>query len=139
MKVISQDNPTEAEIKDGEVVESKKPLQESPIDDKGPKIRKGRVDSLIIYEISEGELETIERGSPNSTLLNFSIFLFSIATSFLVTLLTVDLSNKLKLFIVFTIITIVGFIIGLVLFILWWRTKNDVDIVLKKIKERIKE
>ena len=130
---------TEAEVKGGQVVETKKPLQESPADEKGPKIRKGKVDSLTIYEISEGELETIERGSPNSTLLNFAIFLLSIATSFLVTLLTVDLKDKQNLFIVFTIITVVGFIIGLVLFVLWWRTKNDVDEVLKRIKERVKE
>lgn len=130
---------TEAEVKGGQVIETQKPLQESPTDEIGPKIRKGKVDSLTIYEISEGELETIERGSPNSTLLNFAIFLLSIATSFLVTLLTVDLKDKQNLFIVFTIITVVGFIVGLVLFVLWWRTKNDVDEVLKRIKERVKE
>lgn len=134
-----KNKPTEGEVKGGQVIETKKPFQENPTDDKGPKIRKGKVDSLTIYEISEGELETIERGSPNSTLLNFAIFLLSIATSFFVTLLTVDLKDKQNLFIVFTIITVVGYIVGLVLFVLWWRTKNDLDEVLKRIKERVKE
>lgn len=130
---------TEAEFKDGHIIESKKSEQESLIDEKGPKIKKGKVDSLTIYEISEGELETIERGSPNSTYLNFSIFLISTATSFLVTLFTVELIEKQNLFIIFNIITIVGYIIGVFLFVLWWKTKNDVNTVLKKIKERVKE
>lgn len=135
----SEKKPTEAEVMNGHVVESKKSTQENLIDDKGPIIKKGKVDSLTIYEISEGELETIERGSPNSTYLNFSIFLISTATSFLVTLFTVNLLEKQNLFIVFNIITVVGYIIGLFLFVLWWKTKNDVSTVLKKIKERVKE
>ena len=133
------DKSTEAEVKDGQIIESKKPLKENVVDEKGPKIRKGKVDSLTIYEISEGELETIERGSPSSTYLNFSIFLLSIATSFLVTLLIDDFNDKPKVFTIFTIITVVGYIVGIVLIILWWQTKNDVNEVLKKIKERVKE
>lgn len=130
---------TEAEVKDGHVIESKKSIQEKLVDEKGPIIKKGKVDSLTIYEISEGELETIERGSPNSTYLNFSIFLISTATSFLVTLFTVELIEKQHLFIIFTIITVVGYMVGILLFVLWYKTKNDVDAVLKKIKERVRE
>lgn len=131
-------NATEAELKDGKVVESNRPLTENPTDSKGPIIKKGTVDSLTIYEITEGELETIQRGSPSSTYLNFSIFLISIATSFLVTLLTVDKISD-RLFDIFCIITVIGFIVGLILFVIWFRTKNDIDTVLKKIKERVKE
>lgn len=130
---------TEAEVKDGQIVETKKPLQEKVTDEKGPVIKKGKVDSLTIYEVTESELETIERGSPNSTYFNIGIALISTAISFFVTLLTVDLSHRPRLFIVFTLITIVGGLLGSILLVLWWRTKNDVDIVLKKIRDRMKE
>ena len=132
-----ENKSTEAEVKGGQIVEAKKSTKESLTDEKGPKIRMGKVDSLTIYEISEGELEIIERGSPNSTFLNFAIFLTSIATSFFVTLLTIDLKGKQNLFIIFNLITIVGFLLGIFLLIIWWRSKNDIDVVLKKIKERV--
>lgn len=130
---------TEAEVKDGQIVETKKPEQEKITDEKGPKIKKGKVDSLTIYEVTEAELEIIERGSPNSTYLNLGIALLTTAISFLATLLTVDLSQRPRLFTVFTLVTIVGFIVGGILLILWGRSKNDVDIVLKKIRDRMKE
>jgi len=131
--------PTEAEVKAGQIVETQRPTSEKQSDEKGPKIKKGKVDSLTIFEISEGELETIERGSPNSTFLNFSIFLLSTAISFLTTLMTVDLKDKPQLFTIFMLITIVGFVVGGFLFLLWWRTKNDVDKVIKRIKDRVRE
>lgn len=53
-----------------------------------PAVRRARIERLDIYEISETELQILERGSPDSILLNFAIFLVSIAVSFLVALLT---------------------------------------------------
>ena len=139
MKDQNKTQPTESEIEGGKIVEKKHTSNETETGEKGPKIKKGKVDSLTIYEVTEGELETIERGSPNSTFFNIGIALLTTASSFLVTLFTVELSQKPNLFIVFTLITIVGFIVGGILMILWWRTKNDVDIVLKRIKDRMEE
>ena len=132
-------HPTESDIESGKVVTKYHKENINETSEKGPTIKKGKVDSLTIYEITDGELETIERGSPNSTFFNIGIALLSIAISFSVTLATVELTLRPKLFIVFTIVTVVGFIVGLVLMILWIKTKNDVDQVLKKIRDRIKE
>jgi len=92
---------------------------------------------LTIYEITESELSTIENGSPSSIYLNFAIFLLSIAASFLASLLTNDYTNKQNTLIVFLLITIVGFIIGGFLMILWLRTKNEFDQTINKIKDRM--
>jgi len=131
--------PTESDIVTGKVVTKHHKENINETSEIGPKIKKGKVDSLTIYEITDSELETIERGSPNSTFFNIGIALLSFAISFLVTLVTVDLTLRPKLFTVFTIVTVVGFIVGAVLMILWVKTKNDVDDVLKKIRDRIKE
>ena len=131
--------PTESDIESGKIVTKHHNENSNESGDKGPTIKKGKVDSLTIYEITDGELETIERGSPNSTFFNIGIALLSIAISFFITLVTVDLSQRQKLFIIFTVVTVVGFIVGVILLILWIKTKNDVDEVLKKIRDRIKE
>lgn len=55
-----------------------------------PRIIRGRVDSLSLYEITETELDTLERGSPYSIHLNFGVFLLTLGLSFLTSLLTTD-------------------------------------------------
>jgi uncharacterized protein YggT (Ycf19 family) len=128
--------PTDSEIDNGKVVEKTNPSNHTS-GEKTTKIKFARVDSLVIYEVSEGEIETIERGSPNSTYLNFSVFLISTCLSFIVSLLTCDFSGKDRLFTIFFAICLISGIIGVFLFIIWYRTKNDVSEVIKKIKERI--
>lgn len=129
---------TESEVKAGEVVISTKPPNEKQSDEK-VHIKRGRVDSLSIYEISESELTTIERGSTNSIYLNFAIFLLSIAISFFISLLTSDFKNKQIVMTVFIVLTVVGFIGGSFLLILWYKMKDEFKITMKKIKERMKE
>ena len=131
--------PTESDIESGKVVTKHYQENINEASEKGPTIKKGKVDSLTIYEITDGELEIIERGSPNSTFFNIGIALISIAISFFVTLVTVDLTLRQNLFTVFTVVTVVSFTVGIVLMILWIKTKNDVDEVLQKIRDRIKE
>jgi uncharacterized protein YggT (Ycf19 family) len=130
--------PTDSEMDNGKIVE-KTNRSTHTSGEKTTKIKFGRVDSLVIYEVSEGEIEIIERGSPNSTYLNFSIFLISICLSFIVTILTCDFTNKDRLFMSFLSVTIITGIIGIFLLLIWFRSKNDVDEVIKKIKERIIE
>ncbi len=47
-----------------------------------PAIRRARIDNLTIYEISDAELNILERGSPDSIYLNVAIALISSAISF---------------------------------------------------------
>jgi len=129
--------PTESQIEEGQVVETIKPKSEQNSGETGVKIKRGKVDSLSIFEVSESELTTIENGSSNSLFLNFSIFLLSIATSFLIALLTSDYKDKQTIFIVFLLFTIVGFIGGSFLLILWFKKKDDFKDTISEIRGRM--
>jgi hypothetical protein len=134
----NKNQPVESEVKDGKVIEhfsSNDSNKEGEI----VKVKRARYDSLELFDVSENELTIIERGSPSSTYLNFAIFLLSIAISFLTTLLTVDLKENQTLFTVFTVICVLGFMVGLFLIIIWYRSKNEFDEVLKKIRDRMKQ
>jgi succinate-acetate transporter protein len=99
-------------------------------------IRKFGVGFINLYEITESDLEIIERGSNNLIYLNLCIFLVSVACSFLIAILTCDFNKTPITFVIFTIVTVLFFVLGLVLFILWYGTKNDIKEILKKIKGR---
>jgi hypothetical protein len=131
----SEINTTEADIVEGVVVEMTKPAQEEPSDD-SITVKRHKFDSLTLYEISESELDIIEKGSPTSIYLNFAIGLLSNAASFLIALLTSDYTNNLITFFVFLFFTVNGFIVGIILKVLWFRTKNDFSQTIKKIKSR---
>lgn len=103
-----------------------------------PRIRRARVDSLDLYEITEDELSTLEHGSPGSLYLLFSTFLLSIAVSFLITLLTTKIESD-RLYIVFVVVTVIGFIVGIVLFGLWLKEYRSSMSVSHKIRERMKD
>jgi hypothetical protein len=129
---------TEAEVKGGQVVETKKSSNEKTEDEK-VKVKRGRMDSVSIYEVSEGELTTLENGSRNSIFLNFSIFLLSIAVSFFTALVTADYTDKNVVFTIFVVLTAVGVLGGAFLLILWLRMSDEFKITIDKIKKRIVE
>jgi hypothetical protein len=101
-----------------------------------PEIRRARIGKLTIYEISEAELNALEAGSPSSLLLNFAIFLLSIAISFMTTLVTLDVPAG-KTFVFFLTTTIVGFVGSAVLFLLWLMTYRTVSSVASLIRKRL--
>jgi len=100
------------------------------------RIIRGKVDSLSLYEITDNELETLEKGSPSSTYLNFAIFLLSVGFSFLVSLLTAKIES-MKTYIAFMIFTVIGILAGVILLVLWYRERRSISRVIKKIKGRI--
>lgn len=102
----------------------------------GPKINRAKFDSLVLYEITENELDIIERGSPSSAYLNFAIFLITLGISFLVSLLTVDIQSLFK-FTVFVVISVIGFAIGSFLLYLWYRNRSSFSEVIDKIRSRL--
>ncbi len=104
--------------------------------DNVPTIRHGRVDSLDIFEVTESELGSLERGSPNSIYLNFCIFFASAFITLTVTMLTVDIKSDINISLFFSADIIS--IIAIVLFgILWWKAKNEVKEVLLVIRSRV--
>ena len=101
-----------------------------------PLILRGKVSSVLLYEVTEHELDTLEKGTPTSLFLNFGIALLSISCSFLIALLTTNIESD-RLFMVLTFIVIVGFISGIILMCLWWRDRQSSSELIKKIKSRI--
>jgi uncharacterized membrane protein YciS (DUF1049 family) len=106
------------------------------IGEKQLKIRRGRVGSLSLYEITDTELAILEKGSPSSIYLNFSIFLFSMATSFLIALCTSSEISE-RTFTVLVLLIILGYVLGGLLIILWLQSRKSVAEVVKKIKSRM--
>jgi hypothetical protein len=109
--------------------------QEPTSGENQPRIVRGRVDSFALYEITENELETLERGSPSSLYLNFGIFLLSIGVAFFTSLVTTNLEGKV--FVVFTLLTLLGLLGGLFLMLLWFQTRRSISEVAKTIRRRI--
>lgn len=100
-------------------------------------IKRARLDSVKIFEVTESELEIIAKGSPNSIYLNFAIFLLSIAASSLITLLSVKIES-ITVLCIFIITCALGFLLGGLLLILWYRNRNDFTKIITKIRDRLK-
>ncbi|QDU80750.1 hypothetical protein Pla110_24830 [Polystyrenella longa] len=102
----------------------------------GPAIHRARLDKLSIFEVSESELETLERGSPDSLFLNLAIFVLSVAISFSIALGTTTITSD-RVFIIFVIVTVIGYLAGATFGFLWWRSYRSVKSVAKQIRNRL--
>jgi hypothetical protein len=105
---------------------SKKPLR----------IKRGKVDSLSLYEITDYELGILERGTPAGLFFNFAVFLLSSAISFLTALLTTEIKSS-RTYTLFLLITIVGFVVGAILLALWYKQRQSTSDLISQIKSRI--
>lgn len=101
-----------------------------------PRIVRGRIDSLSLYEITDHELNVLEKGSPSSIYLNFGIFLMTVGLSFLVATVTTNIES-IRVFIVFIVVSVLGIIGGIFLIVLWYRLRGDLTDVASKIRGRI--
>lgn len=106
-------------------------------EEKPLRVRRGRVDSVDLYEIKDNELDLLEKGSPASLYLNFAVFLLSIAFSALAAISTVTTFRHPLVETVFVVIMVVGFILGALLLILWQRERRSVAEVIEGIRRRI--
>ncbi|MCW7475637.1 hypothetical protein [Leptospira levettii] len=116
---------------------NEKPTGDQISDQKIP-VNRGKVESVNIYEVSEGELELIERGSPSSTLFAFSVFFAGVGASFLANLLITDFSNRILIFTLYLTITLISFITSIITATLWWQGRKDIPDIFKKIRDRIR-
>lgn len=98
-------------------------------------IKRGRVDSITVYDVTDYELDQLENGSPASLFLNFAILLLTTGVSFLIALLTTTIESD-RIFYIFFIITLVSFISGIILFILWIKGRKSIKDLIEKIKNR---
>jgi len=107
--------------------------------DSGIQIKRAKFDSLLIYEVTEEELDQLSKGSPDSLNLLFAIFFLTEASTFWVVLATVNLDATSKTFITFLLLTIAGFSVGGVLLIKWLIGFRSTKPLIKKIKERMED
>jgi hypothetical protein len=101
-----------------------------------PEIRVGRIGVLKVHQISDDELSQFGQGSRQTLFLNFGIGVLSVAVAFLISLLTTTITSD-RLFTTFVIVTVVGFLAGIVLMILWWCTRKPISILVQKIRDRM--
>lgn len=117
-----------------------KSLITAPKDSSGEKpirIRRGRVDSVDLYEIKDSELDLLEKGSPAGIYLNFAIFLLSIAFSALAALCTAATFKHAIIQTLFIVLMVVAFLLGALLLLLWYKGRSDVGKVIIGIRNRI--
>lgn len=100
-----------------------------------PAIHRVRLEKLTIFEISESELEALERGSPDSLFLNLAIAVISVAVSFSITLATADIESN-RTFVVFVIVTVISYIASVTLGLLWWTSRANLKSVAREIRGR---
>lgn len=101
-----------------------------------PRIRRAPIDEFKIYEITEGELNELARGSPESILLNFALALLPVALTVLTTLLTTTIAS-LRTFVVFVVVGVVTFVAGLLCLLAWWRNHRTSWKLVETIRNRM--
>ena len=101
-------------------------------------IKRGAVVSVNIYEIQEHELQEFENGGESSVKLAFWTFLYSIAFSSVVVLITFDFKDRDRLYVSFFAVSFIGIVMGTYLFIEWLRCRRSVKTKCKEIRARIR-
>lgn len=99
-------------------------------------VQVGRIGVLKVHQISDEELSRLGQGSGQSLFLNLGLVVFSTAISFLIALITTKIES-IKVFIIFVIITVVGFLSGGVLLSLWWCTRKPIRKLVAQICDRM--
>jgi hypothetical protein len=101
-----------------------------------PAIHRVPIDRLRIFDVSEDELESLERGSTESIFLNPAIGVLSVAISLSASLATATFPND-RAFYVFVILTVIGYIAGLAFGLLWLVSRKSLKSVSARIRSRI--
>ena len=104
-------------------------------DQQTPRIRRGRVDSVDLYEIKDSELDLLERGMPDLQ-LNFAIFLLTLAVTAVSSLTTASFENPLVRT-VFVVAAVVGVLGGAFLLLAWYGSYTSHRDVCRRIRERM--
>ena len=99
--------------------------------------RRGKVDSLSLYEVTEDELDILKQGAPLSLLLTVGISLFTIGITLLSALFTAPIKTNSTIFVVFTSIVVGSLTSSSVCMCWWYSNRQSVSSVIEKIKSRM--
>lgn len=98
-------------------------------------IRRGRIPSFAIYEVTDYELKVLDEGTSASLELNFSLVLLSSSLSFVITLCSAQMSNTTET--IFKILALVFLFVGMHLIFRWYKSRSNVGALLSEIRARI--
>lgn len=98
-------------------------------------VRRGRLGSVDVYEVTDDELEKLAKGTTASVDLAFSIFLLTLAFSCVVVLTTTKPMWNSEY--IYVIVGFTSLVFGIYFLIMWRKSKTDANKLIKKIKERI--
>ena len=101
-----------------------------------PEIRRARLQRLTIYEVEEYQLDILEHGGPDSIVFNIAICLISIAASLTATLFTAEFRSE-RLWILFLVVTIICGLVGIILLLIWSKSRRSVASCVKNIRQRL--
>lgn len=96
-----------------------------------------KVEQIDIYEVTENELNLLEKGTDSDLYLQFSIALLSVFVSLTVCFFTSTFEND-KVLYGFVCVDAICFIIGMLLLILWNRNRKGKSDIIQGIKNRKK-
>ena len=100
-------------------------------------VRRRKIGSVTIYDVTETELTILEKGTDASVWLNFFIATISVGVSFLISLLTVEWGEGISfLHIVFVCVTIIMFLSAAVCFVFWRKGRGQHKETIKTIRAR---
>ncbi len=104
--------------------------------EKQTRVVRGRVDEIRVYEVTDAELERLEKGSPEALNFTAGIFFESVAVTAFVALLTTKIDSE-RVYTVFVVAIVVGFAVGTLLIIQYAWKRRGIGELVKKIKGRI--
>lgn len=100
------------------------------------RVRRARVDSITVYDVTEQELTQLEQGGGGGLYLNLCLALVSVAVSFLIAVTTTSIISN-RQFTIFVVVTAIGFLGAIVFGVLWYRCHESVAAVVSAIKGRM--
>jgi hypothetical protein len=114
-------------------VSARKPDESRPAP---PIVRVAPLQELRVYQISESELEKLERGSPESIHLSLALAFLPAALTLLITLQTVDIT-KPRIYNAYLFSFLLLALQGGVSLIRWWRARGTVRDIVQEIRDRM--
>lgn len=108
-----------------------------PASDENIPIRRGRLGSVIVYDVRKDELELLEKGGEATIQLNFAVFLYSITLASFIALVCTKDFRWANVNIIFVIVSIFSFIFGTYFTIIWRRSKKSITNTVLEIRNRL--
>ena len=93
-----------------------------------------KVKTLEIFEVTEEELDQIERGDGGDIFFNLFIALISISITSFITLLAADINYENRIYI--WMVVVLCFIGSLLFFAFWFKDRGSVKRVIENIRAR---